>query len=98
MDALSEIAALIDPERGKEMVILPFWIGDSDDWSHISLLDSVRYTTDILFVDQKNGLGAILLRNTDLEKARSVVREKFLQRLPVPFGDPVTLGEFMANR
>ena len=98
MDSMEEIAGLIAPERWKELVILPFWIGDADQWSHISLLDSVRYTTDILFADQKKGLGAILLRNTDLEKARNVVRKKFLQRFPVPFGDPVTVGEFLSNR
>ncbi len=98
MDSLAEIAGLIEPERWRELVILPFWIGDADQWSRISLLDSVRYTTDVLFADQKKGLGAVLLRNTDLEKARDVVREKFLQRLPVPFGDPVTVQEFIANR
>lgn len=98
MDSLPEIAGLIEPERWKELVLLPFWIGETDQWSRLSLLDSVRYTTDILFVDQKKGLGAVLLRNTDLDKARTVVREKFFQRFPVPFGDPVTVGEFVSNR
>ena len=97
MDSLEEIARLIEPETWQGLIVLPFWTGEGDRMESLVLLDSVRYTTDIIFVDPEKGLGCILLRNTDKEKVETVVREKFRQRLQVAFDEPVTVEEFQKN-
>ena len=98
LDSLEELALLIDPEKGRDLIFLPFW-SDSSQMAEVrEVLDAVRYTTDLLFVDPEKGLGGVLLRNTDRKTAETLVAEKFRQRLPVPVGDPLTVGEFLENR
>lgn len=98
LDSLEEISLLIDPEKGRELIFLPFWADSSKIAEVREVLDGVRYTTDLLFVDLKKGLGGLLLRNTDRKTAETLVAEKFRQRLPVPVGDPLPVGEFLENR
>lgn len=98
LDALEEMAHLLDPARGRDLMFLPFWCDPAKVADLRTILDSVRYTTDLLFIDPKNGAGGLLLRNTDRETAEALVAEKFRRRLPSPVEDPVTVGEFLENR
>ena len=95
MEALEDISRLVDPGHWRNMIVLPFWTRDLVLSDSLALFDSVRYTTDILFVEPEKGLGCILLRNTNKEKATTVVMEKFRQRIGIMIDDPVTVAEFL---
>ena len=97
LDSLEELVLLIEPEKGRDLIFLPFWADSSQMAEVREVLDAIRYTTDLLFVDLEKGLGGLLLRNTNRKTAETLVVEKFRQRLPVPVGDPLTVGEFLEN-
>ncbi|MEC4682261.1 MAG: hypothetical protein VST70_01075 [Nitrospirota bacterium] len=98
MEVLEEISRLVSPDHWRNMIVLPFWTRDLVLSDSLALLDSVRYTTDILFVEPEKGLGCILLQNTNKEKATTVVMEKFRQRIrSIMIDDPVTVAKFLEN-
>ncbi|MHB8368980.1 MAG: hypothetical protein ACYDBP_04705 [Leptospirales bacterium] len=98
LEAIEEIAREISPENSREIPVLPLWFGtDHDPAPLLKKLDHVRYTTDILFVDESLRKGCLLLKNTGLEKA-SFIREKLLRAGAVTIDPPKLLGEYLDNR
>ena len=97
MGSLEELSILVNPSKGLEAVLLPFWFDHQSLRKIVDRIDLIRYSTDLLFLDSDKGLGTLLLRNTDLEKAATIVAEKMRNFLEVPVGDPLTVEQFLEN-